>query len=595
MKGKAAVRDKVKKWSFFAIYAYILVCFVPGLIGMEETIGFTYSMVGVGTYFILMYFLKHMWERFWITDGCRKWLLCVFSFVFLLLYSWGRMLDAYGYIALDKWDSLLMPFGVAPFGAMILYHVYEALHKKLPFEEDEGRLSNKEKIGYALFLITVWGIVLLGVYPGFFVYDAIDEINEVITRQFTTHHPLFHVLYMGGVVQAGYKILGSYNLGIFCFTLFQMLIFVAGIIYAADRMRSFGCHRYLCRGMIVFMGLFPIYPMIVLGSCKDSLFALVTLLWVVTTYEWFKQPGKYCKLRWVILSVMLCLLRNNAIYALVVTGILLIIFVKQYRKQIAILFVLSILASTVFSKGMAWVLHAQPAGNQELLTVPIQQLARTHHLSKELFAEEDLDLLYQYLPEENLERYRPKLSDSVKIGFNNELYEQDSMSFIKLWIKMGLKAPMSYINAWLMTSYGYWYPDTVIDVYEGNQVFTFTYEDNCYYGFETEQPGSRESKIPMINEFYRKLSLEIYKEKLPVISLLFSPGFLLWGLLFIMGYMIIYRGIRSIMPYSFLLLVVATLLLGPTYLPRYVFFLWMALPFVIGDMCKGADKTEPAN
>jgi hypothetical protein len=28
----------------------------------------------------------------------------------------------------------------------------------------------------------------------------------------------------------------------------------------------------------------------------------------------------------------------------------------------------------------------------------------------------------------------------------------------------------------------------------------------------------------------------------------------------------------------------ATLLLGPTYLPRYVFFLWLCLPFVFGNM-----------
>ena len=57
----------------------------------------------------------------------------------------------------------------------------------------------------------------------------------------------------------------------------------------------------------------------------------------------------------------------------------------------------------------------------------------------------------------------------------NEKYAQNPLDFWKLWISTGSKAPVSYINAWLMTSYGFWYPDTVIDVYEGNIVYTFTY------------------------------------------------------------------------------------------------------------------------
>lgn len=586
------MKDKVKKWGFCGIYAYLLVCLLPCLTGSKEEMRFTYSVMGIGVYFTILYFLKNMWESFRATVVLKKVTLSAISFLFLLMYSVGNMLDTYGYIELREYGRLVAPLVWTPFGAMLLYHIYEWMHKQLGVTVEKEKMSNREKIGSALFLFVAWGIVLLGVYPGFFVYDAIDEINEVMTRQFSTHHPLFHVLYMGGIVQACHKVFGSYNVAIFCFSFFQMLAFIVGVIYVADKMRKLGISKWICRGIILFMGLFPVYPMIVLGSCKDSLFALFALLWVVTTYEWFRAPGKYCRQKWVIFSVLLCLLRNNAIYALVVTGILLLIFMKHYRKQLFLLLVASVMIATVFSKGMALVLHAEEAGKQELLTVPIQQLARTHQLSEELFSQEDLDCLYSYLPKEYIERYRPKLSDAVKIGFDNDAFKENPMGFVKLWLKMGIKAPMSYLNAWFMTSYGYWYPDTVIDVYKGNQVFTFTYGDNCYYGFETEQPGSRESKLPMINEFYRKLSLEIYKEKLPVMSMLFSPGFLFWMLLFMMGYMVLYRGVHSVMPYSFLLLVVATLLLGPTYLPRYVFFLWMALPFMIGDICKGAAPKE---
>lgn len=580
------VEYKIKNWGFQICYAYLLMFVVPFLIGSDGDITFSYSIISVGAFFVFLYLLNRYWSAFWKTNKGNKILFVAFSLFLLLTLIYGRKLDECGYLELTEWDRLMAPFVGAPFLAMLLYHIYGLIEKKIPVSDcPQNGMRKKETVISAIFLFVSWGIVLLGVYPGFFVYDAVDEIQEVITRQFTTHHPLFHVLYMGGIVQAGYKLSGSYNTGIFLFSLFQMIIFLVGILYVANKMRVLGMHKIICRGIILFMGLFPVYPMFVLCSCKDSLFALFVLLWVVTTYEWLCNTGKYCKTKWIICSVLMCQLRNNAIYALAVTCVFLLIFCKEYRKNLFIVFVCSIVLTTLFSKGMAGILHADATEHQEMLTVPIQQLARTYHFSREAYSEEELQKLYEYLPQENLERYRPKVSDGVKVGFDNEAYEKDSVGFFKLWMNVGKKAPMSYLNAWFMTSYGYWYPDAMIDVYEGNQVFTFTYGENSYFGFETEQPGTRESKLPGINEFYRKLSLELYKEKLPVVSQLFSPGFMLWTMLFMMVYMVRKRGIRSILPYSLLFWIVATLLLGPTYLPRYVFFLWLTIPFMLGDLC----------
>lgn len=270
-----------------------------------------------------------------------------------------------------------------------------------------------------------WLLVFLAVYPGFFVYDAMEEVNQVVTREFSTHHPLLHVLLLGGVVQAGYKLTGEYNIGIAVYTLCQMLA-MAGI------------------------------------------FAWST--------EWLHKKWK---------RVLLTLLSAVVCYATVSTG-------------------------------LTAVLRADRSENQEMLTVPIMQLARVYHYEKDSLSQEDLQCLYRYLPEEALERYTPKVSDMVKVGFDNEAFAGDKAGFVKLWFRLLLKHPSACLNAWLMTSYGFWYPDTVIDVYRGNQVFTFQYADSSYFGYEVEQPGHRESKLP-------------------VVSMLFSPGFMLWMMLFLLG------------------------------------------------------------
>ena len=572
---------KAVNWISKLLYAYLLLWIVPYLIEFKEDVSFTNNILCVGIYFVLLWLLNQYWEKFRNSERKNKFFLCFLSESFLLALCIGKMLDVEGCINLKEWYQIASTLIGMPFVAMILNQIYSMLKENLKPAGNGQAISRKEIIIYVLYLTVCWGIVLLGVYPGFFVYDATDEFTQVASLTFTTHHPLFHVLYVGGLVQVGYKIFGTNNLAVFFFSSFQMFLFIAGIVYTAHKMSHFGFHKYFYRGMIILMGIFPVYPMIALCSTKDSLFALVMLLWSVTTYEWFRFPTRFSCLKWIIFSILLCQLRNNAIYALLVTGILMIIIKKGNRKAITLSFLCVMFTSTLISNTMAIVLHADNQENQEILTVPIQQLTRIYKLSRDTYSAEELQTLYKFLPEKCLNNYNPKLSDPVKIGFQNGVYEENPMEFWKLWVKMGAKAPMFYIDAWLMTSYGYWYPNTIVDVYKEKNI----YKNNSYFGWKTEHPGYRDSKIPVVNEFYRKLSLEIYKEKIPVVAQLFSMGFLFWLMIFMMGFLLLTRGIHSITPYLLPLLVIATLLLGPTYLIRYVFFLWMIVPFLFADMC----------
>jgi hypothetical protein len=499
--------------------------------------------------------------------------------------SVGRQADVNGYLDVSDVRAIIAPIVVAPYIAIVIVKIYNEL-EKITYDIDSERIGNKELVVYFIFLIICWGIVLLGVYPGFFVYDATDEIIEVITRNFNTHHPLLHVLFMGGIVQAGYKIFGNYNVGIFIFTFIQMVAFAIGVVWTVYKMSVFKFGKKLCRVTILFMGLFPVIPMIVLCSCKDSAFALVVLIWLVETYDLMYMGNSKAAYSWCVFTVLMCLLRNNAIYALLVSGILIIILLKSERKKYIIMFTGSIAVALCISAMLGMVLKASESENQEMLTVPIQQIARTYNLDENAFNDDEKELLYEYIPREYLEKYRVKLSDGVKIGFVNSKYEDDKTGFWRIWFRGLIKSPISYLNAWIMTSYGYWYPDTVVDVYSGNEVYTFTYDENSFFAYETEYPGQRDSLIPVIDNFYKKLSLDIYKEKLPVLSMLFSMGAIFWVWVFLIGYVVKNRGIRGILPYIMPIMTWCTFLLGPTYLPRYIFFMWLGIPFIVGDSCK---------
>lgn len=452
--------------------------------------------------------------------------------------------------------------------------------------------------GAGLFL--AWLPVLLAVYPGFFVYDAQDEYLQVVTRQFTNQHPLLHVLLLGGIIQLGNKVLGSVNAGIVCYMLFQMTVLASVFSWLLGRLKEWGVSRGVRIVSFLFLAFFPVIPMYVLCSSKDGLYTAAMLGAMIRLVDLGKDREAFLKNVWKMMSLAACLFgmaafRNNGFYVVLVMIPVLIWFAgagsrnpqeagrkarwKRRGRMAAVLGVV-LLSYLGMNQLFGLVLHPVDVGTKELFTVPIQQLARTYVYSPETFDEDETAALLEILPKEALQAYRGKLSDPVKIQFQADAYEKDPQKYRKLWLEVGLKSPFSYANAWLLTSYGFWYPDAVIDVYRGNGVFTFTYEDSSYFGFETEEPGVRESKFPWLEEVYRKLSLELYQQKVPVVSMLFSPGFLFW--VYVTAFLYLLK--RRKLPPLLVLLPAAlnwlTVILGPTYLVRYVLIFWFALPLL---------------
>lgn len=442
-----------------------------------------------------------------------------------------------------------------------------------------------------------WIPVFLAFYPGAFTYDAQAEYVQVATREFTTHHPLLHVLLLGGFVCAGNKFLDSYNIGIALYTVFQMLVLSGTFSYCILFLKSRIKSRWVEIGSILFFGFFPIIPMYAVCSTKDVLFTAALLIFLIQLLQLCENPENYLSKRknWCIgigSSSAMLLLRNNGFYAyvvwlcllLLICGILRVKSSKRIIKKGLVFFGSSILIYFTVSMLMAFVLGATPGGKQELLTVPIQQLTRMYYYNSDGFTEEQKETLYEILPEDALNNYRPRLSDLVKISFNNEQFTANPGKYVDLWMDIGRDNLAEYVNAWLLTSYGYWYPDAINNVYEGNQAFTYIFEDSSFFGFETEQPGTRESKFPMLEEFYRKLSLEIYQHKVPIISMFFSTGFMFWVYLYVACYWLQRKQWNKVIPMLLIGIYWLTLLLGPTYVVRYVLVFWFALPLLVTEV-----------
>ena len=507
--------------------------------------------------------------------------------------------------------------------------------------KNESALSLSSFLPDWLFLVLLILPVFLAEFPGFFVYDAHDELYEVLTRTFTTHHPLLHVLLLGRTIAFFHKFTGSWNAGIAVYIFLQMLVITAVFSLVLQMLRKFYVPRRIRVICLLFLGLFPTVVMYVLCSAKDGLFSAFLLLLTVFLYLLYRDPEHFLQSRkkaagFVLSALLMMLFRYNGFYSFLVFVPFGIIFLprthsslkrpvpsggpseqrcpvssgdrspqrrpadsgepslqrrpalfrqhssrpsRSLRLRITAMLLLPVALFLAVNTGMTKILTGPDTKEyQEMLTVPISQLARAYNYQKDVFSKEDILLLHRYLPEENLNHYEPLCTDLLKVGFNNEAFSEDKSSFVKLWLRIGKKAPAVYVNAWLLTSYGYWYPYASLNVYAGRTVYTFTYDESSYFGYEVEKPGTRTSLIPAIDTFFRTISLTRSFQKIPVIRLFFAPAFwffvFLWQLFF-RGFRRRFCGAVCFLP-AFLTWL--TVLLGPCSLVRYVIILWFLVP-----------------
>lgn len=599
----SAHKDNISVKTIAIIIATAGVLCFPQIANLKAgELGFTNSIFSVFMWFSCIYVLNMSLNNIDIHD-VRGWKIAgILSFLFTVAMLFGSRLDANGNVNFKDWKLWIsMPVLTCFFAVPIrrLWSFLESIEERKTGETHNLKIPRfsevilkHENLVIYLFLIICWLPVLLAVYPGFFVYDAQNEYVQVAARTFSTHHPLVHVLMLGGIICAVHKFTGSYNLGIACYMIVQMFMVAGAFTYLINFLKKKKVSGMLRFFSVIYFALFPVIVMHVMCSTKDTIFTAAFLLLLICMLEMsisaeYFFNSKFQMALFIFSALMMSLFRKNAMYAFVVMVPVLLIYFKKYFRKMVIMIAVIFILFLLIDKTLILTLNADDSENQEMLTVPIQQLTRTYILNKDAFEKEDIALLHEILPEEALELYTPKSSDPVKYHFQNAAYETDKLKYAKLWVKIGLKKPFTYINAWLENTYGFWYPDTVIDVYTGNVKFTFVNQDSSYFEYEVEQPGVRESKIPWLDEVYRKMSLEIVKEKIPIVSMIFSPGFLFWCYAFAFGYAVYRKKYYILMPYLILLIIWLTLLMGPTYLVRYVLILWFALPLFSAIVLEG--------
>lgn len=438
-------------------------------------------------------------------------------------------------------------------------------------------------------LMLCWSPVLVAYFPGITGYDMDFQVYQIVSGNYSSHHPLLHTLFLEAFYRLG-AALGSSSLGYGLHTLMQALLLACSIAYAMAWLSSIGCPRGLWIVLLIFFALSPQHAIMAASGTKDILFAACMLTVAVEICRLILEPSRRKRKRVLLADAILiaaaCMFRNNAIY-----GFIALVFVSFlfFRRKLGKRVLAVILAGAVIAEGGMMALSAATgAANgsvRELMSIPCQQLARVYDrygLSIPVGYE-----IREVLPD--AENYAPDRADFTKRSAKVTTPERMTR-FLKLWAREALHFPIEYIDAFLLNTCGFWYVNdftfaTTYDEVEGSYVGCMVLGHNASTGIDAP------SLLPGLRALFGELFSRNGYQRFPVLWLLLHPALYTWLLGFVLAWAWYCRNRSALFAGCMLLSYLFTLLMGPCAIIRYQYYLMLAAPVLLGLLCAQARHT----
>ena len=452
------------------------------------------------------------------------------------------------------------------------------------------------------FFLIVWAIIMvcwlptfLASYPGVCNSDAPWQIGQLmIDGRLNAHHPILHTLYLYGTVMLGNLVFGSYSAGLAIYSVTQMLMLSAVFAYACYYLTKLKAPVVITLLSIIYFALVPIHAIFSVSATKDVLFAAIVLLVVLFIIDMVRQKEKFyhsifLMVRFVIAICFMMFLRNNGFYMLLLFVPFFIWFSKKYWIKAVILCVICIAANFLYTGPLYSVANVQKGDAREALSIPIQQVARAVRDNNGELTEEELSAVYELFDLEDVgQAYTPRISDPVKNYFDTEKLKSDMGKYVSMYFSIGFKKPQAYVDAFLSANIGSWYPD--MNYPDPLAYHPYIAWDNYKWSdyFDTEENGflwiERQSLFPALDKIYSGFTANALHQKIPVISMLFSPGFSFWCLIIFSAICIYYKRYRYLLPIVILFALWITILLSPVSLLRYSYPVMICIPILTGTV-----------
>jgi len=375
--------------------------------------------------------------------------------------------------------------------AMLAYCALDRLNKQnsnnkcLPF-------NKKQIIILTVLFSCIFIVYAIIFYPGICNWDTINQIydlytgdkampyaftpgQEKISALMNDHHPVFDTVIFTAFYALG-KVLGDAGIGIFIYVVLQSILIALSfsiMICAISRFKINNTYFIQCISIIV-LAFNPAIALYAINMVKDSLYSLIYVLYLTIFFLIVLEgPTKKKLFYLIIVSILQALTKKTGVYFVLLCNLALLVIPeirknKYYRNQILLsIFIPIFIIFILFKRILFPLLNIYPGGKQEILGICFQQVARVvmdHESSISAYEKEVISNIFDY---ENVkEIYLYYNTDGVKETYNFYATSEQLKEFMKVWISLGIRHPLSYIRAILGTCGDNFCNETTIYIYK---------------------------------------------------------------------------------------------------------------------------------
>lgn len=456
----------------------------------------------------------------------------------------------------------------------------------------EGLNDKKFFLITCAFFFLMWLPTYLALFPGTFGYDA--PIQFAYWKGYvpwSDHHPVAHTVFIGLFYELGKMVTGTDNGGMATCSFVQALIVTSSISYCLTVLRRKGVRFIYWIISVIFLGFNPFLKVLSFNCTKDVLFGAFFLFFIMILYQLILD--KLIDIKKIIglfvVGVLMCILRHQGIYILVVWLVFSLFTTATKNKKITI--ICTIMAIVFAVEGYSSIIHntleIEAGDSREMLSVPMQQMAYVCKAKLEgdtrvTVTDEELAQIESFIPEEGIRSYLSYNADPVKSTFDTASFKADLLSNIKVYIEIGLKNKRAYITVVRKMIEPYIHSE---DMQFSSLMFAYTYPEIYSENIHLDSKNTF-----LYNELY-KMTVDNYYNKLPVVNVIYDVSFSVWMLAVWVGMIFYRRNYNSWIICLPLILYMASLLLGPAALIRYLYPLVLFVPFM-GYMILHEDRVE---
>lgn len=413
----------------------------------------------------------------------------------------------------------------------------------------------------------------LYLYPGVLTPDSINQLGQAIGEMpYENANPLVNTLIIKLWVQLGLSLTGSLSVAVSFYILFQMAMVALTAGYAIRTMQIYNLPLWSYLVTLGFYALVPYNAVMAVTMWKDVLFAVAVLVFICTMLRLIKEFKISYIVIFGIFGLAICLFRSNGWYGFLLAIPFLFYYYRKNMLPVYPVLVGIVLLAIIVKGPVMNAFNVTQPDFVESVSVPSQMIARVVVNGSSITQKEqemiDKVVDSSYIKELYVESFADNMKELMRAG-HPEYLEEHKADYLKLFITLGFKHPLDYLDAYIGQTRGYWYPDsyyTIADA-EGISKNSFGLEPN---------PLIRGKLIVKAKEIFLKLG-----NMIPLYGIIWSLGSITWIILISLGASLVRKN-RCWIAYIPGLAILATVLIATPVAAdfRYMYFNAFALPIL---------------